>query len=449
MVRRESSILVDSHLSAADEEIGSNRSSSCPHTHECGRCPRNRRRILLYVILGIVTAICVGLGSYLIYRLVWNAKIETYKTKLNAFIDTIEDENTKELYRKHADTLVKFYAVGNVSDNYVIELSDIIEFDNFNKEYNKTHKNDKEAYKCFVNYKNNVELIVNHNTREGETYTMGINKFADLSKDEIKRMLKAMPSKEYINYISEVTDGPKKTPEFEFRYKQAKGLPSNAYVDKPIGEGIDWRRCDVISTPRDQGTCGSCWAFATIAAVEAMYKIENAMTYILSEQELVSCDENSYGCSGGFSDSAMKYIINHGVSSKENYPYDGTDRVCSVPAGDKISIESYESKSGQAILDELLVAGPPVVYIGISSDLIFYKSGIYNGACDTLNHAMLLVGEEANLDSVGRHFILKNSWGTDWGENGFIRIERLGDGVDKCGVLTVGFKPLPKEDALH
>lgn len=221
-----------------------------------------------------------------------------------------------------------------------------------------------------------------------------------------------------------------------------KMITSTPLVSTP--SHMDWRNqmgANFISSVKNQGSCGSCWAFAVVAVMEAMYNIENSTPYgqsniigqnfelDLSEQFLVSCADAG-GCDGGYSDEAADYIKRNGIAKEEFFPYAAYDSPCNPDQGWISQIYSLEDwgyvtqgiENREAIYN-VLQNGPITLYLVVYTDLYSYQSGVYEYTYGELEggHAVLLVG----YDKGGNYWICKNSWGADWGENGYFKI-RMG-----------------------
>ncbi|CAI9278866.1 unnamed protein product [Lactuca saligna] len=193
-----------------------------------------------------------------------------------------------------------------------------------------------------------------------------------------------------------------------------------------LPKSVDWRKRGAVTHVRDQGHCGACWAFSAVAAIEGINKIKGGNLTILSEQMLVDCDVNNgdKGCRGGIMEKAYNFIKkNGGITTAQDYPYVGKDE-------DEKSLQSA-------------VANQPVS-VAIAAGFLFqlYGSGLYSGPCGThLNHGVTVVG--FGEEDGRKYWIVKNSWGTDWGENGYMRIERESkDKGGKCGIAKDSTYPV-------
>ncbi|KAF5189573.1 cysteine proteinase COT44 [Thalictrum thalictroides] len=173
---------------------------------------------------------------------------------------------------------------------------------------------ENELLKRYHIFKNNVRFIHASNSRPNVTYTLGLNKFADLSNDEFR---------------AKYTKSAKM-----FQQTSRKELQSFMYenVTEPLPSYIDWRDNGAVTSAKDQGSCGSCWAFSTVAAVEGINQIRSGKLISLSEQELVDCDKKiNEGCNGGLMDYAFQFIVeNGGISSEARYPYNANDNQCEI-----------------------------------------------------------------------------------------------------------------------
>jgi len=216
-------------------------------------------------------------------------------------------------------------------------------------------------------------------------------------------------------------------------------------ADRP--DNFDW--LDKLSAPKSQGACGSCWAFATTSAIEAHATIHDSQARkgILAPQQLVDCAFNKHrcggngGCEGSIAEVAMDYVAGvEGLTLEANYPYFATDQWCAYKAETTppaVSITGYvnpTSNDADAVMEALLTHGPLTVAVD-ATHWGHYTGGVFNG-CDyneniNLNHAVLLVGYGVDKDTGDKYWLIRNSWGDKWGENGNIRLRREDD--LRCG----------------
>ncbi|KAM4677020.1 cathepsin K-like [Discoglossus pictus] len=207
-----------------------------------------------------------------------------------------------------------------------------------------------------------------------------------------------------------------------------------------IPEHVDWRDSKCVSPARNQGSlCGSCWAFATVGVIESRYCIKNDELISLSEQQLVDCDEKNEGCCGGFPVNALQYVSHHGVMRSKDYEYTQTKFTCKYDPDEalKVNISKFylvpEEENMAAVVAH---EGPITVGFGVMEDFQLYEQGVYDGECaEEANHAIIIVGygtEKGEEDDEAEdYWIIKNSWGKEWGENGFAKIKR---NVNKCDI---------------
>jgi len=213
---------------------------------------------------------------------------------------------------------------------------------------------------------------------------------------------------------------------------------------------IDWRTKGAVGPVKDQGSCGSCWAFSTIASLEGAHARAASKYVSLSEQQLVDCSTSfgNQGCNGGLMDQAFQYLINatKGDDTEVSYPYTATDGQCSYkPATVGATIKKYVDIPAQdetALLDAVSTAGPVSIAIQAADDFMFYDSGVYDStecssAPETLNHGVAAVGY--GVDGSAAFWIVRNSWGATWGEQGYIRMAR---GKNMCGLADVASYPV-------
>ncbi|XP_058735267.1 zingipain-1-like [Vicia villosa] len=287
-------------------------------------------------------------------------------------------------------------------------------------QFGKSYKDDEEKEKRFQIFKNNVEFIEYFNAAGDKPFNLSINHFADLTSEEFKASLNGKKKLHYENETS------------SFRYHNVTSVP----------DSMDWRKRGAVTPIKDQGTCGSCWAFSAVAAMESIHQITTGELVSLSEQELVDCvkGNNTAGCSGGYMEDAFEFIAEKGgIASEAYYPYKETDERCKVKKERRAAeIKGYEKvppKSEKELLKA--VANQPVsVYVDSGgSTFQFYSGGIFTGKCRTrLDHAVVVVGYGVSEDGV-KYWLVKNSWGTEWGEKGYMRMKRdIGSKKGLCGI---------------
>jgi cathepsin L len=303
------------------------------------------------------------------------------------------------------------------------------EFSNFQERFSKRYSNFEEVKARFAIFRENFGSIVKHNADVTQNFTMGVNQFTDLTPEEFKA--------QYLrSYTSQVGSFGCKT-----YSSSASGVPSS----------IDWKVKGVVNPVRDQGQCGSCWAFATTANAESVWAIHSGELLDLSEEFLVDCASGAgyynMGCNGGNPDSAFKYMINNGQCSEASYPYKagttktaGTCQKCS--AAPVHFSACYDVKPNDQVSLKGAVAKQPVS-IAIEADTRYFQSysgGILDSAsCGTnLDHAVEIIGygTENGID----YWNVRNSWSSSWGENGYVRIKKTSSTNDP-GICGLAIEP--------
>ncbi|CAM8887666.1 unnamed protein product [Rhodiola kirilowii] len=274
-------------------------------------------------------------------------------------------------------------------------------------------------------FKTNAEYIDSFNAHAaGSSYSLSINKFADLTNEEFKAR----------NGYKRSSRSSAGTP---FKYENATGVPST----------VDWRKKGAVTPVKDQGQCGCCWAFSAVAATEGITQLTTGKLISLSEQELVDCDTSGQdqGCEGGLMDDAFQFIEqNGGLTTEAKYPYQGVDGSCSGnKASSAAKITGYEDvpTNDENALMKAVANQPVSVAIDASgSDFQFYSSGVFTGSCGTqLDHGVTAVGYGVDVTTNTKYWLIKNSWGASWGEEGYIRMER---GVDAAeGLCGIAMEP--------
>ncbi len=199
---------------------------------------------------------------------------------------------------------------------------------------------------------------------------------------------------------------------------------ADALEFSPNGD-VDWTAKGAVTPVKNQGQCGSCWAFSATGVTESWAK-QKGNTVSLSEQQLVDCSASygNHGCNGGWPSSALKYVRDHGIASESEYPYKAKTLTCSKQGG-SFKISGYASASGCSGILNALQSRPVSVTVD-ASNWSRYSSGVFSNCGKSINHAVLLVGV------ISENWKIKNSWGTTWGERGYIR---LASG-NTCGVCS-------------
>ena len=301
------------------------------------------------------------------------------------------------------------------------------QFSNFQERFSKRYETMQEMETRFHIFSTNLHDITLHNLDHTQNFTMGINQFSDLTPQEFKD--------QYVGgFKSQVGSYGCKT--FS---SSASGSPSS----------VDWRNKGVVNPVRDQGQCGSCWAFATTANAESVWAIATGDLLDLSEEFLVDCASGAgyfnMGCNGGQPDSAFKYMINNGQCTESSYPYEagttknaGTCKKCTAAPVHYSGCYDVVPKDQVSLM--AAVSKQPVV-IAIEADTRYFQS--YSGGVldspncgTTLDHAVEIIGY--GTDNGVDYWNVRNSWGPTWGENGYVRIKKTSstNDIGICGVAA-------------
>jgi KDEL-tailed cysteine endopeptidase len=325
--------------------------------------------------------------------------------------------------------LVNVLSQNNLRGGITDETYHWTEFTNFQERFNKKYTSLEELESRFGIFRKNLIEILKHNSYLNETFTMSVNQFTDLTPEEFNSFVK----KSSIN-----------GPFTGYGCKSYSSSASNAPVS------LDWRTKGAVTSVKDQGQCGSCWSFSATGAVEGAWALTKGQLIDLSEQELVDCAigtaYGSHACNGGQMDGAFKFIIVNGQCSLSSYPYTsgvtktgGTCQKCSPIA--HISSCSDVKPNDQISLKGAVAQQP--VSIAISADTkLFqsYSSGVITSStCYTsLDHGVLIAGygEENGI----KYWLVKNSWGTSWGDKGYVKIQRS-DSTNDPGICGIAMMP--------
>jgi len=297
------------------------------------------------------------------------------------------------------------------------------EFGQFIKKYNKTYASEDETVMRFSIFIDNYDMIEQHNAGQYD-WTLGLNEYADLSWDEFKAT--------HLGLLQAPT----------------RALKVNLAGKFTVPDSVDWSGKGAVTAIKNQGQCGSCWAFSTTGSTEGAVEIKSGKLTSLSEQQLVDCSsaEGNQGCNGGLMDYAFEYIMkNKGLCTEADYPYKGVDGTCKKTCQVASTISSYKdvTQNDEDALQAAVAQQP--VSVAIEADKMgfqFYKKGVFSGICGTnLDHGVLAVGY--GTDSGKDYWKVKNSWGATWGMEGYILLKRSGGSTKgQCGIAMQPSYPI-------
>jgi cathepsin F len=275
-----------------------------------------------------------------------------------------------------------------------------------------------------------------NSTDPDDGWTMGVSPYSDLTPDEFGHL--------YLTFTNNTLPDDIQTYDFNSE-DELNFLSSNQTQGRTLQSlpsSWDWRSYGAVTAVKNQGACGACWTFAAIGNIEGLYYIKHRRSVQFSEQQILDCNYSGKGCGGGTSAEAFYYVnYSGGIMLSRSYPYLGYKSYCrfqlSQVAAKITGFVSAGTTDENSILRMLYKTGPLAVAMN-ARPLQFYSGGVFNvsrSQCNPykLNHAVTLVGY--GTTSSGRNYwIVKNSWGSNWGESGFFRIAR-GGGV--CGINLV------------
>jgi cathepsin F len=295
------------------------------------------------------------------------------------------------------------------------------QFNNFTAAYNRTYNSDGEKNARFWVFKQNIMRL---NGDNNSSWNQGVTQFFDLTQQEFQNTYLTfnIPFSELMTAL--VDDSNTEAT------RLLASIPTN----------FDWRTSGAVTPVKDQGQCGCCWAFSSVANIESLYYIKYRQVVDLAEQQLLNCDTYDSGCNGGSMMNAFAYLKSStGLIKESDLPYTSSSATCAIsnflPVAKVTASTRYPYTNESSIASFLYSNGP--LAVAINGNILFnYVSGIIKATssqCDptNLNHAVLIVGY--GVSGTTSYWIVKNSWGVYWGESGYFRIAK---GSSTCGINT-------------
>jgi len=291
---------------------------------------------------------------------------------------------------------------------------------NFAREYGAEEEMIRQA--IFVANMKHIEA----ENAKGHRYKLGVNQFTDMTPEEYKQRLGFKPSG-----------------------RQAPSLGVHLYSGETLADSVDWVEKGAVTPVKDQSQCGSCWAFSTTGGLEGAWQVATGKLASLSEEQLVDCDKGGNGCHGGLMDQGFEFLQTVDVCSEQSYPYtagSGHEGSCksqcdvAIPKG-SVTGHMDVDHSEEALMSALMKGPVSIAIEADQSSFQHYTSGVLTAACGSqLDHGVLAVGygEEDGT----KYWKVKNSWGSSWGDAGYIRIERGAGGSGECGILQAASYPV-------
>ena len=306
------------------------------------------------------------------------------------------------------------------------KYDELKEFTDWRIHHNKSYDNVYNLENKFNTWRENKDMVNLHNKQKNTEHTLELNKFADMSKHRWK-------NRRNTNMHMSNT---------------CLQIPENEEPDNSLPDNVDWRNHGLVTHVKNQQQCGSCWAFSAVGSMEGQHAKATGQLKSLSESQIVDCDVNGTdeGCFGGWMDGAFKYAIETGMEQEQDYPYVPQNEPCKYNKSDVVArFTSFKDVTGgeNGLKKAVAATGPISVAIDASNPSFqFYKSGVYyepDCSQTMLDHGVLVVGYNTTQNGTD-YWIVKNSWGDDWGLDGYILMSRNRN--NSCGIATKPSYPI-------
>ncbi|KAK2195361.1 bifunctional Cysteine peptidase [Babesia duncani] len=363
--------------------------------------------VLIFIALTILVVLIGGESTY-----------EQRKTEIEAEFNRMKLSNyvTISSYKDEDNSALVASALLSITSKFdaQAEAKIYMQYNEFNRQFEKRHSSWNEKKEKFLIFRENLNRINTHNGKDDRLFKMRMNKLGDMTSEEF--MLRLNLKMGGISNVHPVL-------------KQRQQLAED--VD------IDLRRSGKMTPVKDQGSCGSCWAFATVGVIESYFKQMTGSVVSLSEQQLVDCVSESNGCSGGDPFFAFTYAKKNGLYNSFVYRYQAVDGACLDNLnGNKYIIPSFTAAEDNIDFATILKKhGPSTTVVAANEDWQFYHRGVIDVCGPKINHAVVLAGMGKHDDT--KFWLIKNSWGDSWGEDGYAKVLRAHtENYSNCGIDT-------------
>jgi len=306
------------------------------------------------------------------------------------------------------------------------------EWEDFMTQFGKNYVGEELQQRKAV-FHENLDFI-NAENAKGHSYTLGLGPFTDMTPEEFK-----------------ATHFGFNKPSNVFGDAPSLGFHTKA-DDEVLADRVDWREKGAVTPIKNQGQCGSCWAFSAIGTLEGANQLATGNLVSLSEQQLVNCAHGQagkpcLGCMGGNMDMGLKYATDNQICTEDSWKYSGwlgmlqgckkaTSCTAGIPKG---GVTGYKEVNHNSMEDLMSAVQTVPVSIGIEADQAsfqHYTGGVVDQACGSkVDHGVLAIGYGTD-PAHGDYWLVKNSWGATWGEKGTVRVKRGAGGAGMCGILS-------------
>ena len=319
------------------------------------------------------------------------------------------------------------------------QLDESYSFERYMDDFSKTYESEADYVRRKATFQSNLAFILEHNRQPNKTYTMGINQFVDTEPPDVSFGLDRVSHRQMLQ---------------DDHDQHRRLLPFDVDDVSLLPPEVDWRQVGAATPIKDQGSCGSCWAFAAVTTIESHLFLESGMLFSLSVQEPVSCAPNPRecggqgGCSGSTAELAFDFLSSHGIVEEWHYGYashDGNEPSCAFPTnrthrdvwtnstlveGAVATLNGWvatDDNDYAAVMNAVAKHGPIAVNVA-AHEWNFYESGILTSgnkpSSFNINHVVVLMGYGTDDNTGLDYWLVRNSYGPRWGENGYIRLLR-------------------------